>query len=619
MSGRLVAAAAFVLPPVALLVVALGFALRGGGVAPEQWEPAAVGLVTSLLVLAAVGAIPAIPRAAWPMLLCFVALLAWSGASLIWSESQEATAENVVRFLMLAGVAVVGSAYAARPRAALALAAALALFGALAAVLIEVTLLRGTTGAFAGSRLSWPINYANAVAALVWLPLPALLTFAAAQPLRPLARGLFGFFAALALATGLAAESRGAAVALAGAFVAAVAIARDRGRFALTLLAVVLPTAAVAGRMMGGDPSTSASTAEARGIAALIAAFVAGAFVGALAMLDRRNRLPFGRREGRIALVLVTVLLVLAVALFVAKAGRPDTWLSARWSEFSNVHPTLTGDVSHFGTGFSNRHDYWRVAWTTFKSHPVAGVGSGAFAVPWFRLRSLDENVNDAHSWQASALAETGIVGLTLLSAVLLLPLAAARMSRRGDGAWPVATIALGGAGVYFVLHASFDWLFRIPAIAVPGFLVLGALAAGGGRGPLALVGSAQRTALAVSALLAAVAVVPVYLSTRETSEAEDQAVASTERAVDKLNEAAWLNPFSATPLVVRAGVLQAEGRRAAAIDAAKKAVARSPEDWTTWAALASAEQAANDRVAAGNALRRVRVLNPRARFAGTR
>jgi len=59
------------------------------------------------------------------------------------------------------------------------------------------------------------------------------------------------------------------------------------------------------------------------------------------------------------------------------EAGRPDTWISARWNEFSNVHPTLTADVSHFGTGFSNRHDYWRVAWTTFKSHPVAGVGSG--------------------------------------------------------------------------------------------------------------------------------------------------------------------------------------------------------------------------------------------------
>jgi O-antigen ligase len=616
--GRLVAAAAFVLPPLALLVVALGFALRGGGVAPEQWQPAAVGLIASLLVLSAVGAIPSIPRAAWPMLVCFGALLAWSAASLLWSESREATAENVVRLLMLAGAAVVGAAYAARPRAALALAAGLALFGALAAVLIEVKLLRGSTSAFAGSRLSWPINYANADAALVWLPLPALLTFAAAQPLRPLARGLLGLFAALALAVGLAAESRGAAVALAGAFIAVVAIARDRGRLVLTLLAVVLPAAAVAGRMIGGDPSTSAGTSQARGVAALSAAIVAGALVCGLAMLDRRDRPPFGGREGRIALVLVTALLAVGVALFVAKAGRPDTWLSARWDEFSNLHPTLTTDVSHFGIGFSNRHDYWRVAWKAFESHPVAGIGSGAFAVPWYRHRSLDESVNDAHSWPAGALAETGIVGLGLLAAVLLLPLAAVRNARRGEGVWPIAAVALGGCGVFFVLHASFDWLFRIPAIAVPGFLVLGVLAAGGGRVPLKLVGPVQRTALALSALLAAVAVVPVYLSTREMNEAQDQAVSSTQNAVHKLNEAARLNPFAAAPLVVRAAVLQAEGRRAAAVDAAKEAVARNPEDWTTWAALARAEEAVHDREAARNALRRVKVLNPRASLAGT-
>ena len=592
-SGRLVAAAAFVLPPLALLVVALGFALRGGGVASEHWQPAAVGLIASLLVLSAVGAIPSIPRAAWPMLLCFAGVLAWSAASLLWSESREATAENVVRLLLLAGAAVVGAAYAARPRAALALAAGLALFGAIAAALIEVKLLHGETGAFVGPRLSWPIDYANADAALVWLPLPALVTFAAAQPLRPLARGLFGVFAALAFAVGLAAESRGAAVALAGAFIAAVAIARDRGRFTLTLLAVALPAAAVAGRMVGGDPSTSANTAQARGVAALIAAIVAGVLVCGLAMLDRRDRLPFGGGEGRIASVLVTVVLVLGIALFVVKAGRPDTWLSARWNEFSNVHPTSTADVSHFGTGFSNRHDYWRVAWKAFESHPLVGVGSGAFSVPWFRFRSIDESVSDAHSWPAGALAETGIVGLALLAATLLVPFAAvSRNVRRAEGVWPIAAVALGGCGAYFVLHASLDWLFRIPAIAVPGFVVLGALAAGGGRAPLALIGSFQRTALAVSALLAALAVVPVYLSTREMSEAQDQAAASTKRALDKLDEAARLNPFAAVPLVVRAEVLEADGRHAGAIDAAKEAVARNPEDWTTWAALARAEGA---------------------------
>jgi UDP-GlcNAc:undecaprenyl-phosphate GlcNAc-1-phosphate transferase len=37
----------------------------------------------------------------------------------------------------------------------------------------------------------------------------------------------------------------------------------------------------------------------------------------------------------------------------------------------------------------------------------------------------------------------------------------------------PIVAVALGGSGMYFVLHASFDWLFRIPVIAILGFLVL--------------------------------------------------------------------------------------------------------------------------------------------------
>jgi hypothetical protein len=593
-------------------VVALGLALRGGGVAPEQWQPVAVGLVTSLFVLAAVGAIPSIPRAAWPMLLCFAALLAWSAASLLWSESREATAENVVRLLMLAGAAVVGAAYAARPRAALALAAGLALFGALAAVLIEVKLLQGSTSAFVGSRLSWPINYANADAALVWLPLPAVLTFAAAQPLRPLARGLSGFSAALALSVGLAAESRGAAVALAGAFIAAIAIALDRGRVTLTLLAVTLPAAAVAGRMVGGDPSTSANTAQARGAAALSAAFVAGALVGGLAMLDRRNRPPFGGREGRIALVLVTVLLMLGAALFVARAGRPDTWVSARWDEFSNVHPTLTADVSHFGTGFSNRHDYWRVAWKAFEEHPVTGVGSGAFAVPWFRFRSLDESVSDAHSWEAGALAETGIVGIALLAVVLLLPLGAARVARRSDGVWPIAAVALGGCGVYFILHASLDWLFRIPAIAVPGFVALGALAGGAKVGSPALAGRAERAALGLVALAAVALVVPAYLSTRDTIRAEELSATSTSAALSELRRASRLNPFATVPLIDRAKLFALDGRAPAAVRAAEAATSREPNSSAAWIALARAHGSARDLRGARAALRRAAELNPR-------
>lgn len=610
-SRYVIAAAAFILPPLALLAVAIGLALQGGGIAAEQWQPVAVGLVASLVALAAVGAVPSVPRAAWLMLATFAALIAWSAASLLWSASRESTVENVVRLAMLAAAAAIGAAYGARPRAALAVGAGLALFGAAAGTLMEVKLLAGDTSAFAGSRLSWPINYANADAALVWMPLPALLAFAAAQPLRPLVRGLFGLFAALALAVGLASQSRGAAVALVGALIASSAIARDRGRFALTLLAVIGPVAFVAALMMAGDPSSSPGASRERGGAALAAALAAAAIVFGLAMLDRRRRYPFRGAEGRLALAAWAAVLSIGLGVFVAQVGRPDTWAAARWEEFRNVHPTTVEDVSAFETGASNRYDYWRVAWRTFKTEPLGGVGSGAFSVPWFRWRSLNENVADAHSWQASASAETGIVGLALMSAVLLLPLAAIRRARHARGSWPIAAVALGGVGVYFVLHASVDWLLRVPAIAIPGFVVLGALATGGRAGPLALAGVPQRAAFALAALVAAVLVVPTYVSTAETSRAGTEI--SSGRVLERLEWAARANPFAVEPLVVRAAVLLSEGDHVGASKAAEDATRRGPDNWTAWLALAEARLQRGDKAAAKVALERAAALNPRA------
>lgn len=612
MSRRQIAVAAFALPPLALLAVALDLALRGGGVDTEQWQGVAAGLVASLVVLAAVGAVPRVPQAAWPMLACFAALIVWSAVSLAWSESRDATSENLVRLLLLAAAALVGAAFAAAPRAALALAVGLAVSAALVAILVEAKLLGGVTSAFAAGRLSWPVNYANADAALVWLPLPALAALAAARPFHPLARALCGFFAALALAVGLTAESRGAAIALAGGLIVTVVIAHERARVALTLTAVVLPPAVAAPRLLHGDPSASASTARVIGLAALIAALATGALVGGLATLERRGRFPFGGRERRVALVVWTVVLVVGIAAFAVRAGRPDTWLQARWDEFRNVHPAATGDVSHFGSGFSNRYDYWRVAWHAFAAHPGGGVGSGAFSVPWFRSRSVDENVTDAHSWEAGALAETGVVGFLLTAAVLLLPLIALRSARRGPGPWPLAAVALGGCGVYFVLHSSLDWLFRIPAVALPGFVVLGALATGGTVGNLVLPGRKERLLVAAAALVAAVAAFPAYLATRETNRAEAQA-AATATALDDLRIAANVNPFAAEPLIVRSDVLAAAGRSGAAIQAADDATGREPNGWTSWLALADALRAAGREDAAQAALRRARALNPRA------
>ena len=100
--------------------------------------------------------------------------------------------------------------------------------------------------------------------------------------------GAPGFFAALALAVGLHRPESRRRDRARGALVASAAIARDRGRFALTLLAIVAPMAVIARRMVGGDPASSASVVRDRGLAAIVAVVVAAALVCGVAMLDRR-------------------------------------------------------------------------------------------------------------------------------------------------------------------------------------------------------------------------------------------------------------------------------------------------------------------------------------------
>lgn len=615
-TGRLVAVAALALPPLMLLAVGVGLAFRGGGVAPEQWQPVAIGLAASLMVLSTVGAVPRVHRGALPALVGLAALIVWSAASMAWTTSREATFEHVIRLAMLGGAAAVGLVYAARPRAALSLAAGLAVFGIASAGVIEAKLLTGSADAFAGSRLSWPINYANADAALVWLPLPALLAFAAAQPLRPLVRAAFAFSAALAFAVGLTAQSRGAAIALAGALLASVAIAKDRGRYSLTLLAVVTPVAAIAPRLIG-EAAPSAALLRERGQAALLAAVVAAAVVCVLSMLDRRRRFPFGGREAPVALVVWALALALAGAAFLSASGRPDAWVSARWDEFTKVGSPAAAspsDAAHFGTGVSNRYDYWRVASHTFTDHPVEGVGAGAFNVPWFRSRSIDENVTDAHSWQAAALAEIGLVGLVLMAFVLLFPLARVPAARAGSGAWPIAAVALGGAGTYFVLHASLDWLFRIPAIAIPGFVVIGALATGGKHCDLPMFARrGQRLALALAAVVVLALATPAYLSTTAVARAEAEAATSNATALGDLDDAARLNPFAAEPLMIRAFILRIDRKSVAAVQAAREATERAPQNWAAWLVLSDMRRLAGDTAGSRVALARARTLNPRA------
>jgi hypothetical protein len=518
--------------------------------------------------------------------------------------------ESVARLSLLVLAAVVGASYAARPSAARAFAVALALVGALLAITVEVRVLTGSTATFSTTRLVWPIDYPNGVAALLFIAVPALLACAAAERLRPLGRAAAGGAAALAIAEGLMTLSRGGTIALAATLIVCVVLAIDHARLALTLAGIVLPVAVLSTRLTAGRPGDIASDAVSRGQAAAVAAAAAAMIVALVASLEQVRPRAFGRRKGAAAVAVWVCVLALGASGFVVHNGRPDTWLSARWHEFQNPELTQPGDAARFGTGATNRYDYWRVAAHSFEAHPVQGEGAGAFAVPWFRHRAIDESVTDAHSWEAAALTETGVVGFGLLALALLLPFVQLARAREKIGGF--SAVALGGTAAYLVLHGSVDWLFLISAVALPGFVALGACAAAGGGHDVKLAPGRQRTAVAVGALVAGVVAVPVYLSTTLTARAERQSASSTPRALDTLSLAADVNPWAVEPLIVRSAILLDEGRVPAAIRAAKEATRRAPNNWTVWAALAEAEKAGEQRATAMAARRRAHALNPR-------
>jgi tetratricopeptide (TPR) repeat protein len=107
--------------------------------------------------------------------------------------------------------------------------------------------------------------------------------------------------------------------------------------------------------------------------------------------------------------------------------------------------------------------------------------------------------------------------------------------------------------------------------------------------------------------------VTPAYLSNAAAGRAEIEAATSTEEALEELDSAAQLNPFSAEPLLLRATILQLEGYRQGALDAAADATERGPRNWAAWVVLAQARRAAADPAEAQAALLRAQALNPRA------
>jgi O-antigen ligase len=258
-------------------------------------------------------------------------------------------------------------------------------------------------------------------------------------------------------------------------------------------------------------PFRTSSAADVRGAGSAILILTAvGAAIGlAYASVDRR--LDLGPRAVRTAGVGVIVIFVAAVAagvaLFLTQVYHQG-WFGDQWQAFKRYQGTTAS--SHLLQLGSYRYDIWRVALDEFREHPLAGIGSRGFGPAYLRLRHSPDTPARAHSVELDALSELGMVGFAVLVAVLVLPLPpiVSRMRARD----PAATAAFAAAA-YWLVHASADWIWTVPACGLPFWLLLGAGASGGERRPLAPRAAVPAAALAV--VVAVVAFVPPWLSAR--------------------------------------------------------------------------------------------------------
>jgi O-antigen ligase len=220
--------------------------------------------------------------------------------------------------------------------------------------------------------------------------------------------------------------------------------------------------------------------------------------------------------------------------------------------------------------GSDEREAYWGVAAAAAADRPLLGSGSGTWVRDWLVERDVLLPGRDAHSLYLETLAELGPVGLVLVLAALLVPLAAALRARERAGV-PVAA----GAYAAFVLHAGVDWDLELPAVALAG-LVCGAFLLGAERVPRRAVPRAP-----AAALLGAVAVVAaVFLAGNSFVAAAARALRAGEpaRAEERAATATRLAPWSAEAWRLRGEAQRELGDPGRAAASFRAGLEREPE-----------------------------------------
>ena len=484
-----------------------------GSIDAADWLPYAFLAGLLLVVVLATGAASRPRRSELIALGALVALAIWEAISASWSPVPSLARDEGLLTLFYTVALLVPLLTLRKTRDRLFAAGTVAAEAGVLAVATALVLRFGGNQAdhFYAGRLSFPISYPNAQAAVFLVGFwPAVVL--AAQRGRSLLTRSLALAAAAAISSGwLTAQSKGGVLAIAVSAALVFALSPLRLRLAVpTLLAAGLTAAAyrpLTAPFRSGSETQLVADVRSTGTTILLLAALGAGLGIAYALADRHLELgPRVRRGvGIAALVLTLVGLTVGAAVFLARVNVGDQWRAFK-------HAPTNSASSHLLQLGSYRYDIWRVALKEFEHHPVAGIGSRGFGVAYLQNRNSPDTPVRAHSLELDALSEVGIVGFLLLACglvALLVPIVARTRARD-----PAATAAFGGAA-YWLAHGSVDWLWTVPACGLPFFLLLGFGGAGDDRPPLS-----RRLALPLAGVVAVIALaafVPPWLSARLT------------------------------------------------------------------------------------------------------
>ena len=626
--------------------VVLYLALSNGGY--DTVVRAQVGIAVWWIVLlgALTGVLPMrFGRAGWVAIGLLAGFAMWTGLAMGWSESAERTSIELGRVAMYLGVLVLAIALQARTAArhtinglacAIGLVTMLAVLSRLHPAWFPANDHLEFLGDGSARKLSYPLNYWNALAAFAAMGVPLLLGVALG------ARTLLGQALAAAalplsaLCVYLTISRAGVLALVVGIMVFLLFAPRRLGAIGTLAAsgagaAILLSGASQRDALQDGLGTSLAvhQGTELIWLALIVCGGVALLQV-AMGLAARHVQRPKLLMPGR-GTTAVAAVAVLAVGCVVGLASGAPRAISDRWHEFTA--PVSSASVGSEDDVFSRleaangngRYELWQSARAANATDSLRGIGPGTFEFWWARDAAATGFVRDAHSLYFETLAETGTVGLTLVAGLLAYLLIAALMrSVRATPTLRLSIAAAVGGVATFMTSAAFEWVWEMAAIATAMLILAAVVVAGRERKGMDAErhtprrSRVPRAVVALVALSALAAVAVPMAGAHATQDSRHAAAAGRMTlALQKTNTAERLQPYAATPRLQRALVLEQAGALPSAASAARSAGAEEPTNWRPFMVLARIEARRGHDAAAMQAWRTAQRLNRHSRLLG--